>query len=320
LPGIDSFVKRGAMPPGSIDRSPGRNLTLGIGLMVLSVLFFPLKDALIKLLDGQYSAIQVVWAQFAVTGIVCLTLILVRGGRQALMIRSPIQQILRALFVTTGMGTFYWAINLIPLAEATAMQFIAPLVVTALSPVLLGETVGLRQWLSVVAGFAGVLIVFQPEFSGELLGYYVALLSGLCIGFFFILNRKLAGQAGPIASVAYSAFLGAIMVSPLVPSVWVAPRPEDIAVIAGFLAFAIAGQTAMFSAFHFAEASLVSPFHYVQVVGATLFGFLFFDEFPESIRLLGIGMIIGSGVYIAVREGRKSAASHLSVEAASENS
>jgi drug/metabolite transporter (DMT)-like permease len=265
-----------------------------------------LKDAFIKLLDGHYSAIQVVWTQFAVTSAVFLALVLLREGRAALLICSPALQILRALSVVTGMGTFYWAITLIPLAEATAMQFIAPLVVTALSPFLLGESVGLRRWLSVIAGFAGVLIVFQPEFGGQRQGYLIALVSGLCIGFFFILNRKLAGSASPIASIAYSALLGAIMVSPLVPSVWITPRPEDLGLIAGFLAFALMGQAAMFSAFHFGEASLLSPFHFVQIVGATLFGYWFFGDFPEPARLSGIAIIIASGIYIAVREAGNS--------------
>ncbi len=276
--------------------------------MVLSVFLFPLKDSFVKLLDGQYSAIQIVWTQFAVTAVVFFSLILAREGKAALLIRSPALQILRSLFVTTGMGTFYWAITLIPLAEATAMQFIAPLVVTALSPFLLGEKVGIRRWLSVIAGFSGVLIVFQPEFGGEREGYFIALISGLCIGFFFILNRKLASHASPVASITYSAFLGAVMVSPLVPSVWITPAPEDLWLIAGYLTFALTGQAAMFSAFHFGEATLVSPFHYVQIVGATLFGYLFFSQFPEPARLSGIAIIIASGIYIALREAQKSRA------------
>jgi len=296
------------MPTDTPVITQGRNLILGIGLMVLSVFLFPLKDAFVKLLDGQYSAIQIVWTQFSVTAVVFFAVVLAREGKGALLIRAPALQILRALFVTTGMGTFYWAIALIPLAEATAMQFIAPLVVTALSPFLLGEKVSVRRWLSVIAGFAGVLIVFQPQFGGEREGYFIALLSGLCIGFFFILNRKLASRASPIASIAYSAFLGAIMVSPLVPSVWITPRAEDLWVIAGFLTFALTGQAAMFSAFHFGEATLISPFHYVQIVGATLFGYLFFSQFPEPARLSGIAIIIASGIYIAVREAGNSRA------------
>jgi drug/metabolite transporter (DMT)-like permease len=155
------------MPTETPDKTQTRNLIFGIGLMVFSTFLFPLKDSFVKLLDGQYSAIQIVWTQFAVTSVVFFALILAREGKAALLIRAPALQILRSLFVTTGMGTFYWAITLIPLAEATAMQFIAPLVVTALSPFLLGEKVGIRRWLSVIAGFAGVLIVLQPEFGAR---------------------------------------------------------------------------------------------------------------------------------------------------------
>ena len=122
-------------------------------------------------------------------------------------------------------------------------------------------------------------------------------------------SRTIQGSSiasSPIASIAYSALLGAIMVSPLVPSVWITPRPEDLGLIAGFLAFALMGQAAMFSAFHFGEASLLSPFHFVQIVGATLFGYWFFGDFPEPARLSGIAIIIASGIYIAVREAGNS--------------
>ena len=96
------------MPTDTPDITQGRNLILGIGLMVLTVFLLPLKDSFVKLLDGQYSAIQIVWTQFAVTAVVFFPLILAREGKAALLIRSPALQILRSLFVTTGMGTFYW--------------------------------------------------------------------------------------------------------------------------------------------------------------------------------------------------------------------
>ena len=128
-----------------IDR---RNLIIGITFMVLSVIFFPLKDALAKLTGGHYSAILIVWTQFTFTGSVFLTTLLIRQGAGALQPQNPGMQILRSLTVVFAMGLFYRAIQLIPLAEATAMQFIAPLVATALSTIFLNEKVGVRRWLS----------------------------------------------------------------------------------------------------------------------------------------------------------------------------
>jgi|TARA_B100000315_G_C14533509_1_gene567315 drug/metabolite transporter (DMT)-like permease len=276
--------------------------------MILAVFLFPLKDAFAKMTGGYYSAILVVWAQFVFTGGIYLLVIVIRHGPGVLRPAAPLMQILRAAFAVAGMGAFYWAITLIPLAEATAMQFIAPLVVTALSPLFLGEQLGWRRWLSVVAGFVGVLIVLRPEFGGERFGYGVALLSGLFLGLCFIMNRKLAHVASPIKSVAYSACLGAIMITPLVPSVWIMPRAEDLPLILGFLGVSLLGQTCLFTAFHYGQASVVAPFHFVQIIGATLFGYLFFSEFPDTTRFAGIAVIILAGVYIAMREAKKSRA------------
>ena len=178
---------------------------------------------------------------------------------------------------------------------------------TLIAPLVLKERIGIRRFLSVVVGFVGVLVIVRPELEGEGLGYLLGAVSGIFIGLYFVMNRKLAGYASPLATVAYSSCLGAIVISPLVPSVWVAPRPEDILPILAFLVTAVIGQVCIFTAFYYAEASVVSPFHYFQIVGAILFGYLFFGDFPDGPSLAGIVIIVGSGLYIAVRETRAAA-------------
>lgn len=284
-----------------------KNLALGLTLMLLAVIAFSLKDAFVKMLDGHYPAAQVVWAQFVFAGILFLAISLWREGRAVLFPRPLGQQLLRGIFVLIGMGSLYAAIAFIPLAEATAMSFIAPLVVTLIAPLVLGERIGIRRILSVAAGFAGVVVIVRPELAGEALGYLFGAISGIFLGFYFVMNRKLSGHASPLATVAYSACLGAIVVTPLVPSVWVAPRPEDSLPISAFLVIAVIGQLCMFSAFLYGEASVVSPLHYFQIVGAILFGYLFFGELPDGLSLLGIAIIVGSGIYIALREARAAA-------------
>lgn len=152
-----------------------------------------------------------------------------------------------------------------------------------------------------MVGFVGVLIVLRPEFGEGRLGYLIGLGSGFFLGLFFIMNRKLAADETPVASIAYSACLGAIMLTPSAASVWSLPRPEDLLIIVSFLCAALLGQACMFTAFHFSEASVLSPYHFAQIVGATLFGYLFFNEFPDVTTLFGIAVIIASGIYIALR-------------------
>lgn len=282
-----------------------RNLIIGISFMLLSVIFFPLKDALVKMSSGHYSPILILWTQFAFTGSVFLTAHLIRQGRGRRMPKKPGMQIVRSVIAVISLGSFYWSIQLIPLAEATAMQFVAPLVVTTLSPYILNEKVSVRRWILVIVGFVGVLIVLRPEFGDARLGYMVGLGSGIFLGLFFIMNRKLSVGETPIASIAYATFFGAIMLTPFALNAWTPPRPEDVLIIVGFLCFALIGQACMFSAFHFSEASILSPYHYVQIVGATVFGYLFFGDFPDRVTLLGIAIIIASGIYIALSEANK---------------
>lgn len=285
-----------------------KNLLLGLLLMIMAGTAFSLKDAFVKLLDGQYSAILVVWGQFAFTGLLFLVISIAREGIAVVIPRPFGQQILRSLFVLSGMGTFYAAITFIPLAEATAMQFMAPLVVSIVAPFVLKEKIGVRRILAVIAGFIGVIVIVRPELDGEVFGYMFGVASGILIGLYFVMNRKLTPHATALATVAYSSCLGAIAIAPLValvPGVWELPRPEDFATIAAFLLVAMIGQVCIFSAFYYGEASVVSPFHYFQIVGALLFGYLFFGDFPDALSMAGIVIIVGSGIYIALREARE---------------
>jgi drug/metabolite transporter (DMT)-like permease len=283
-----------------------KKASVGIALMVAAVFLYSLKDSFVKMTGGYYPAAQIIWMQYVATGTVFLIISYAREGRAVFRPKMPLLQILRGAFAASGMGLFYWAITLIPLAEATAMQFVAPLVVTALSPVLLGERIGIRRWGSVFVGFLGVLIVLRPEFGGARLGYFVGICSGISIGLFFVINRRLADASAPLAALAYSACFGAILLSPFVPFRWVPSRPDDLVLIFGFLSIVMFAQALMYTAFHLGEASLIAAFHYAQIIGATFFGYLFFAEFPDAITLVGIAVIIASNIYIVIRETQNS--------------
>jgi len=264
--------------------------------------FFSLKDSFVKLLDGYYSAIVVMWAQMLFASILYAPLVSIKYGFQSLWPTNPFLQILRASSVVTGIGMFYWSITIVPLAEATAITFVAPLVTTAISPILLREKVGIRRWVSVFIGFIGIMIVLRPEFSGDRIGYVIAFAAGVSIGFFYAFNRLLASSAPPIVNLTYSSVIGAILLTPLIFSVWINPRVEDWGIIIGFCSIAAMGQTCLFNAFLYGEASLLAPFTLSQIVFATIFGYMFFNDFPDSISILGIVIIVVSAAYIAIRE------------------
>ena len=267
---------------------------------------FSSKDTLVKLMDGYYSPVVVMWAQMSFASLFFTPIISVKYGPDSLWPKTPSLQIMRATSVVTGIGMFYWSISLIPLAEATAITFVAPLITTSLSPVMLNEKIGLRRWTAVLIGFVGILIVLRPEFNGDRLGYLIAFGAGIMIGVFYAFNRLLAGEAPPLVNQTYSSIIGALLLTPFIFSVWVPLRSEDMVLILSFCAIAALGQTCLFFSFLHGEASILAPLTLSQIVFATLFGYLFFNEFPDNVSILGIIVVISSAVYIAIRETRSS--------------
>ena len=272
--------------------------------MTCAVLLFAWKDAIVKITAGYYSPILVIWVQLAFMSGIWLPILIIRHGWNQLLPRPLPWQIARGLSLITGMGLFYWSVMIIPLADATAVSFTSPLIVAALSPLILGEKIGLHRWGAVVVGFLGAVILLRPVFSGESFGYIIAFSSGICVGFFYITSRKLAREGAPFATIVYPAYIGLIMLSPLIPFKWTAPRPQDVWLIIGFVILTSIAQTMVLSAFRFGQASLIAPFHYMHIVGATFFGYLLFSEFPDLITWIGITVVVGSGLYIAVRENK----------------
>lgn len=280
----------------------------GILLMTASVFFFAAKDVLAKMAGDAYAPVQIIWTQFAFMTAVYLPILVVKFGWGILIPRPLGWQIVRGLCIVTAMGLLYWSLILIPLADATAMAFTAPLIVTALSPLLLGEKVGWQRWAMVCLGFAGALILLRPAFTGDGLGYVVGFFAGVFMGVFYALNRKLATAAPPIASIAYAGYIGFIAATPFTVFNWTPPQEGDGWIIFGFVVLAAIGQTLLISAFRYGQASLVAPFHYVQILAATLFGWMFFEQLPDGYTWLGVAIVVGSGLYIAIREGQQAKA------------
>jgi len=284
----------------------GQNTLGGVAVMVLAVFLMTFKDSLAKLTGGAYSPILILWVQFVFMSAVYFPYLVWRYGPEILLPKPFLPQIMRGIAIVIAVSLFYGAIETTPLADATAMAFIAPLVVTAISPVFLGEEVGLRRWSAVIVGFLGVMLILRPDFDGGRLGYLMALGTGFFLGFFYMYNRKLAGSAPLLVSAAYSAYIGAIVLTPVVPFVWSLPQPEDTTIIIWFLIISTVGQTCLTTAFSLGEATFISPFQFAQIIGATLFGYIMFGDFPDRLTWSGIVIVVMCGVYIAVRE-RKNA-------------
>ena len=275
---------------------------IGILFVSTALSINAVKDGVAKLLGGYYPPLMLVWIHLAFTCLLLMPLVFKKYGRTVLFPQKFGIQVLRSTLFVLGISLFYWSLHYIPLADTTSMVFIAPIVVTALSPIILGEKLGLHRSLAVLVGFVGVYIILRPEFSGDRFGYILGLGAGSCLGMFYMANRKLAEYQPQLVAVTYTAVFGTLLLLPTLPFVWIIPRPSDSALLTSFVLLAIIGQIFLISAFSYTKASTLAPFQYTQLIAATIVGVIVFDTFPDQTTWLGIFLIVVSGLSIALRE------------------
>ena len=280
------------------------NAMRGILLMIIAVTFFNLKDGLAKYLSETYPVIQLLFFQYGVMFVSILPIIIVRDGWTGLITKHPFSLLLRGGIGVSALGLLFWAVSQIPLADAYAIIFISPIVVTMLSPFLLGESVGIRRWTAVVAGFIGVLLVIQPGFQVFSIGTTIAIGSGIMFGLYGIVTRKLTQQELPRVMMVYTALVGIVSVSGFLPTYWVVPKLDHSFMIVAMGILATVGHALMVYSYAAAPATVVTPFLYASIIAATLQGYFIFGDFPNLISWVGISTIIISGIYISLREGK----------------
>lgn len=289
---------------------PGLSDTLrGILLMCAGVAMFPFMNAAVKLLAPHYPAMQVTWARFTGHLIVMLMVFLPRHRWTLLRTRRPVVQAGRSILMLLSNLLFVMAIGSVPLATASAIGFTAPLIVTALSVPLLGESVGWRRWCAVLVGFAGALTVTRPGSGFSDPSVLLLLLSSLAYALYQIATRWVGHQDNAATGIIFAALFGSLGLSVVMPFVFVMPR----SLLDGLL-FCCPGLLGGFGhylvirAFQLGAAAVIAPLGYVELVGTTVLGYLIFGNFPDPWTWVGAGMIIASGIYIAWRERRRAAA------------
>jgi drug/metabolite transporter (DMT)-like permease len=282
----------------------GGSPVAGIVLMLAAMAVVPLMDGVAKHLSATFPVLQVVWARYFFHLLILLPLVLWRHGAAALLLRNPWLQLLRGGFLLGSTILFFAAIAVMPIADALALVFVAPLVVTALSPLFLGERVGPRRWTAVSVGFVGVLVIVRPGVSAFHPGMLLALGAGTVYAFYSLATRKLSGSAPPLVTLVYTALMGAMVMSAVVPAVWTPPGARDFLWMALMGALAAGGHFLVIKSFEHAEASLLAPLGYSEIVMATIVGYLIFGDFPDAWTWAGIVIVIASGVYVSMRERR----------------
>lgn len=276
-------------------------------LLLGSLFFFAALDATAKHLAQTYSVPFLVWARYTVH---CLLMLAVLGPRQRWRLvatRRPLLQVVRGLMLVGCTGFGIAALSRMPLAETTAVAFTAPLIVALLAGPWLGERLTAGRWLAILAGFGGVLLIARPGSAVTVDGATLALLAASFYAVYQILTRQLAATEPTVTLVFYSALVGTLGTTLLQPwSVLPAtPLPTiDRAMIAALGILGGSGHYLLTRAFRHAPASVLSPFIYVQLIWATLLGALVFGHWPGSFSFLGMAIIVGSGLWLALAARR----------------
>jgi drug/metabolite transporter (DMT)-like permease len=268
----------------------------GILLIVAAVFLFSSMDTVAKYLLRSYPIAPLVWARYAVHMAFMLLLLAPRMGLDLVRTAHPALQAVRGALLVASTGFFYLALAQLPLAEAAAITFAGPVLVAALSGPLLGERVSARQWLAVMLGFAGVLIIVRP--GGGLLepAALLPLGAALCFSVYQIMTRKLAGRENPITTLFYTALVGTLLTSLPLPFTWHTPSWIQVPLIIAMGLFGGFGHFLLIRAVEHASPHALAPFIYTQLVWSTLLAFLAFGEFPNAGSLLGIAIIIVAGL------------------------
>jgi drug/metabolite transporter (DMT)-like permease len=311
-----SLVARPGPAVQAASRRTGNERPLvGILAMLLCTALFPISDTTAKILTADLPSLEVAWLRYAAFLIMTLPVLL--RGRSALATRRPGLQFGRALASAASTAIAILSFGFLPVAESTAIGFVAPVIVTAMAAMFLGETVGLRRWIAAAVGLVGVAVIVQPGSSAFQLVSLIPLCGSLASATSTITTR-MARDERPDTTLFWSAIIGFIVLSGTVVFVWKTPSWNDVAIggIVGF--FATLASLMQVFAYRHAPASLLQPFSYSQLIWAGALGFAAFGTVPGPAMLGGAAIIAASGIYTAWREavrsrtgrGGKGAAAH----------
>ena len=262
----------------------------------------PIMDGFAKYLSSTLPVLQITWSRYFFTVVIVLPIMLIFFRKNLTWTEKPKLQLIRGLILFCANILFFYSISIISLAKALTLAFIAPLIVTALSPVLLGEKVGFRRWAAVVIGFIGSLVVIRPGFVEFNLASIAALGTGILYGFYLIITRKLHDADNPLLTLLLTGIVGAILGTMIMPTVWVQPTITEWYMMFAIGFFASIGHLFLILSLKYADASKLAPFSYFEIVTNIIIGYFFFSHFPDNWTFLGLFIIILSGIYISRRE------------------
>ncbi|MCM2560989.1 DMT family transporter [Lutimaribacter sp. EGI FJ00013] len=272
-----------------------------IALMITAIFFFSAMDATAKELARHTGPVPAIWARYAGQATVVLILVAPRLATVA-RTRYPWLQLARSVFLMFGTTFFFFGVANIGLAEATAIMDINPVLITLGAALFLNEKIGMRRAVGIAVSLVGALIIIRP--GSDVFSPYaiLPLVAAVSYSAYNITTRFVGRNESPWTSLLYTALFGAVIFSVIVPFYWQSPGPAGWRLMAMLALFGTLSQLCLIKALGLGEASMLAPFAYAGLLFATIWGILFFDEFPDLWTILGALLIVVAGIYVWYRE------------------
>ena len=293
-----------------------QHIARAMAIMVGAMLFAPLMDAIAKGLATSFavSPATVTFGRFVVQASLLFCFIAFAWNRGTIPVYFSSVNVLRGMIMGLAAMLFFVAVKYMPLADAISIFFVEPIIVMLMSAVFLRETVGWRRLLAAVVGFVGAIIVIRPSYELFGLVSLLPLATAFLFSIYLILTRISGGNDHPVVMQFYAGIGGVVLCSGALV-VGALTGAEDFSLTVPTQAFAwylllgigllaVVSHLLIVIAFSMAPASILAPFQYVEIVSATILGYFIFGDFPDLVKWVGIFIIIGSGIYIFVREQR----------------
>jgi drug/metabolite transporter (DMT)-like permease len=292
------------MPPSPAPRVQNRTL-VGILFMLAASSLFPVMNGLVQVLSASYSTEQIVWARAASHFVFIVALFVPSVGPSVVRTATPKWQIIRSMVHLMSMLFFFTGVKYLPLAKAASISFTAPFFVALLAWPMLGERMTFNRLVAVIVAFLGVLVVIRPGSAVFQWASLYMLCSAMCYGLYQILTRRVAGYDSAETTAVYSALVGTVVMSLVMPFVWTDIASWSDAAL--LFSLGIIGGTAHYfvaRAMTYAQANIIAPFGYWQLIGSVIVGYLISGYLPDMFTWIGAGIIVCAGLHIAWSETR----------------
>ncbi len=277
----------------------------GIVLAVVGLSIAAFTGAIMKLLSEEMSAYQITWFRFLGMVVIMIPIAWARIGADLLKPARLQMQMVRGITMSSATVLFVLGAKTIEFADAIAILYAYPFLMTVLALFFLGETVRIMGWVGVVGGFVGVLLVMRPEFNDFNIGSLLVFLCAVVISIQMVINRKLGSLSHPLVTTVWGAGVATLSLSLILPFYWQPVTLEQSWLIGLMVVSGSINQTCLVFAFAKAEASTLAPFTYFEIVAGVLFGLLIFGTLPDWLSWSGIVLIIVSGLLVTHALSRK---------------